>query len=164
MTLVQPHTHDGKRMGELSMVYYNNLLSLGPIAVLALWFGEVPRLRHQEALLNPEFLIVAVVGGLLGFLISFASLWFMSRSSATVFSLTVSRMDMEHGLVWGCIFLAGIVRGYVMVFQLYGKVKSYCKAQNFFWVHDKTSKIECDRAMAASNQPHTFLPCSCRAP
>ncbi len=30
MVKVQQFTHDGKRMGELSMVYYNNLLSLGP--------------------------------------------------------------------------------------------------------------------------------------
>lgn len=82
---------DGKRMSESSMVYYNNLLSLGPIAALAIGFGEVPvKLMTQQALHNPEFLMVALAGALLGFGISFSSLWYMSRSSATVFSLTGS--------------------------------------------------------------------------
>ena len=70
-------------------VYYNNLLSLVPIAVLMLGFGELHKLPHEPALANPEFLTVAMLGGLLGFGISFTSLWYMSRSTATVYSLTV---------------------------------------------------------------------------
>lgn len=38
---------------------------------------------------------VAALGGLLGFAISFTSLWFISRSTATVYSLTVR--DWCHG-------------------------------------------------------------------
>ncbi|KAL6763118.1 hypothetical protein V8C86DRAFT_2507702 [Haematococcus lacustris] len=90
MERVKEHTHDRQRMGEFSMVYYNNLLSLGPIAVLVLGFGEVSKLPQETALLDPEFLLVALLGGLLGFAISFTSLWFMSRSTATVYSLTGS--------------------------------------------------------------------------
>ncbi len=71
-------------------MYYNNALSLGPLAVLVLASGEAWRLQYEPALRSPEFLAVAAAGGVLGFGISFTSLWFMSRSSATVFSLTVS--------------------------------------------------------------------------
>jgi hypothetical protein len=49
-------------MGEFSMVYYNNLLSLGPIALLVIGFGEHARLPYEPALQNPEFLIVVGVG------------------------------------------------------------------------------------------------------
>ncbi len=97
MSRVQQYTHDKQRMNELSMVYYNNLLSLGPILLLAAGFGELPKLASQEALRNPEFLMVAGVGGVLGFMISFSSLWFMSRSSATVYSLTVRRCGTGFG-------------------------------------------------------------------
>mmetsp|Transcript_11149 Transcript_11149/g.19506 ORF Transcript_11149/g.19506 Transcript_11149/m.19506 type:complete len:352 (+) Transcript_11149:19-1074(+) len=90
MVRVQQHTSDGKRMGEFSMVYYNNLLSLGPIAILAWSWGELSRLPYEPALRDPEFLVVALIGGLLGALLSFSSLWYVSRSSATVYSLTGS--------------------------------------------------------------------------
>lgn len=66
-------------MGEFSMVYYNNLLSLPCIFVLMYMFGELPTLTHQPALSNPAFLIVAGLGGLIGFAISFSSLWFLSQ-------------------------------------------------------------------------------------
>jgi GDP-mannose transporter len=66
-------------MDEFSMVYYNNLLSLPCIFVLMYMFGELPTLAHQPALNNPVFLIVAGLGGLIGFAISFSSLWFLSQ-------------------------------------------------------------------------------------
>ena len=90
MTRVIPFTSDKERMTEFSMVYYNNLLSIFPIIALMFYFGEFGRLLAEPALYNPEFLLVAVAGGLLGFGISFASLWFVSRTTATIYSLTGS--------------------------------------------------------------------------
>ena len=37
---VAQHTSTKERMSEFSMVYYNNLLSIGPILVLMAVFGE----------------------------------------------------------------------------------------------------------------------------
>lgn len=58
-----------------------------------------PSVHHRKLVLpplllhrNPEFLLVALGGGLLGALLSFSSLWYVSRSSATVYSLTVSAL------------------------------------------------------------------------
>ncbi|KXZ50260.1 hypothetical protein GPECTOR_17g898 [Gonium pectorale] len=79
-----------KRMSELSMVYYNNVLSVPPLVLLSLMFGEPSRLRDYPYLGNPEFTIVVLMGALLGFGVSFASIWCMSRTSATIYSLTGS--------------------------------------------------------------------------
>jgi hypothetical protein len=85
-------------------VYYNNMLSLAPLAFLAAASGELGRLPSQPALRNPEFLVVAGIGGLLGFAISFTMLWYMSRSSATVFCLTVSVISWDGVGVQGASF------------------------------------------------------------
>ncbi|GAX79970.1 hypothetical protein CEUSTIGMA_g7409.t1 [Chlamydomonas eustigma] len=90
MERVAPYTSNTGRLSEFSMVYYNNLLSIGPVMLLMAVFGEFKKLPQQEALQNTEFVIVAVVGGFLGFGISFSSLWYVSQSSATIFGLTGS--------------------------------------------------------------------------
>ncbi len=81
---VAEHTTNKQRMDEFSMVYYNNLLSLPCIFGLMVAFGELGTLGSQPALGNPLFLFVAGLGGLVGFAISFSSLWFLSQVRATV--------------------------------------------------------------------------------
>ncbi|KAG2436209.1 hypothetical protein HXX76_006521 [Chlamydomonas incerta] len=80
----------GGKLNELSMVYYNNVLSVPPLLLLSLLFGEPMRLRNYQHTSNPEFTIVVLMGALLGFGVSFASIWCMSRTSATIYSLTGS--------------------------------------------------------------------------
>ncbi|KAG2499701.1 hypothetical protein HYH03_002636 [Edaphochlamys debaryana] len=79
-----------RRLSELSMVYYNNVLSVGPLFLLALIFNEPVRLNHYPFMTNPDFIVVVLMGSLLGFGVSFASIWCMSRTSATIYSLTGS--------------------------------------------------------------------------
>jgi hypothetical protein len=43
LNTLQPAAGDSKPMTELSLVYYNNMLSLPPIALLALASGEFPK-------------------------------------------------------------------------------------------------------------------------
>ena len=88
MDKVAEHTTDRKRMDEFSMVYYNNLLSVPPILLLVFAFGEHRGLLAQPALRDPAFLLVALTGGLIGFGISFSALWFLSQTTATIYSLT----------------------------------------------------------------------------
>jgi GDP-mannose transporter len=51
------------------------------------FFGEHKSLLEQPALQNPVFLAVALLGGLIGFGISFSALWFLSQTTATIYSL-----------------------------------------------------------------------------
>ncbi len=69
----------------LLQVYYNNLLSLPPILALMWYFGEFHGLLQQPALRVPAFLAVSSLGGVLGFAISFSSLWFLSQTTATIY-------------------------------------------------------------------------------
>jgi len=87
MDKVAEHTTNKQKMDEFSMVYYNNLLSLPPVLALMIAFGEHQNLLAQPALQNPVFLGVASMGGLIGFAISFSSLWFLSQTTATIYSL-----------------------------------------------------------------------------
>jgi GDP-mannose transporter len=87
MDKVAEHTTDRQKMDEFSMVYYNNLLSVPPILCLMFFFGEHRGLLAQPALANPAFLFVAALGGLIGFGISFSALWFLSQTTATIYSL-----------------------------------------------------------------------------
>eukprot|EP00798_Chlamydomonas_sp_ICE-L_P000362 gene362-1752_t len=79
-----------RHLGELSMVYYNNILSVPPLAIMALASGDIYRLRGYQGFYNFEFQMVAVLGACMGFLLSFASIWCMARTSPTIYSLTGS--------------------------------------------------------------------------
>ena len=61
--------------------------SLIPILGLMFAFGEHKVLFNQAALSDPIFLVVCFLGGLIGFAISFSSLWFLSQTTATIYSL-----------------------------------------------------------------------------
>ncbi|KAG2492123.1 hypothetical protein HYH03_009614 [Edaphochlamys debaryana] len=87
MDKVAEHTDDKQKLSEFSMVYYNNLLSI-PFIVLLMWgFGEFQTLPQQHALGVAAFQAVALLGGIIGFAISFSSLWFLSQTTATIYSL-----------------------------------------------------------------------------
>ncbi|GFR52326.1 hypothetical protein Agub_g14864 [Astrephomene gubernaculifera] len=87
MDKVSEHTTDKQKMSEFSMVYYNNLLSIPPILCMMWYFGEFEGLTSQPALQNTAFLIVSAMGGIIGFAISFSSLWYLSQTTATIYSL-----------------------------------------------------------------------------
>jgi GDP-mannose transporter len=72
------------------MVFYNNVLSLPLLLGLAMYTGEIFTVLQQPALRNPSFLAAALVSALCGFLISFCSLWFLSTTTATTYSLVGS--------------------------------------------------------------------------
>lgn len=76
---VAEHTTNKQKMDEFSMVYYNNLLSLPCIAGLMWFFGEFDGLFSQAALSDAIFQLVAMLSAIVGFAISFSSLWFLSQ-------------------------------------------------------------------------------------
>ena len=79
-----------RRLNELSMVFYNNALSLPLIAALAWARGDLGRASSEPALGDPRFLAAAGASAALAFGISFTSLWFLSTTTATTFSLVGS--------------------------------------------------------------------------
>ncbi|GAX75932.1 hypothetical protein CEUSTIGMA_g3375.t1 [Chlamydomonas eustigma] len=87
MDKVSEHTTNKQKMDEYSMVYYNNLLSLLPILGLIFAFNEHKIFLSQPALMDSTFLVVSLLGGIIGFAISFSSLWFLSQTTATIYSL-----------------------------------------------------------------------------
>ena len=78
------------KMGNESMVLYNNLLSLPLIGLIVFLFGEHQTLASDPALRNPLFLAAAAVSCVIGFSISYATLWFLSTTTVTTYGLVGS--------------------------------------------------------------------------
>ena len=97
------------------------MLSLPLIAVLMWWYGEVHGLAEQPALRNPVFLVAACTSSLVAFSISFASLWFLSTTTATSYSLVGSLNKIPVAVIglvafnvpWSLENLASIMVGLV---------------------------------------------------
>ncbi|WIA14498.1 hypothetical protein OEZ85_003019 [Tetradesmus obliquus] len=87
---VSTATHDHKPLNQMSMVYYNNMLSLPLTLLLVLLHAEFVGFWKQEALYQPSFQALAVLSGLCGFAISLSSIWFVSLTTATFYSLVGS--------------------------------------------------------------------------
>lgn len=92
------------RLDEFSMVFYNNLLSLPLLTVLIWWGGEFETLPTEPALSDPGFLAAAVASSLLAFCISFASLWFLSSTTATTYSLVGSLNKIPVAIIGLIVF------------------------------------------------------------
>lgn len=92
-------TVNRRRLNELSMVFYNNLLSIPLIAPLTLANGELLSVWGDPALRDPRFVAAAAASAGLAFGISFASLWFLSTTTATTFSLVGSLNKVPVALV-----------------------------------------------------------------
>lgn len=99
-------THKQGGTDELGMVVYNNLLSIPMILALVFATGEAGRLWKEPALLHPSFQAAAVVSALLSFLISIASMWFLSCTTATMFSLVGSLNKIPLAVLGMMLFKA----------------------------------------------------------
>ena len=65
-------------------------MSLPFLSVVMLYTGEIFSVRDEPDLANPSFMLVAALSGVLGFGISFTSLWFISTTTPTIYSLVGS--------------------------------------------------------------------------
>ena len=105
----------------VAQVFYNNVLSLPLIAVLMWWYGELKTLPFEPALQNPIFIFAACASSLVAFSISFASLWFLSTTTATSYSLVGSLNKIPVAMIglvafnvpWNMENLASILVGLV---------------------------------------------------
>ena len=74
------------------------MLSLPLLCVVALINGEFTHIASEAALFNRGFQLAASMSALCGFLISFCSLWFLSTTTATTFSLvgSLNKVRLHH--------------------------------------------------------------------
>jgi GDP-mannose transporter len=91
---------------ELAMVVYNNLLSIPMILGLVFATGEAGRLAAEPALWQRGFQLAALSSALISFLISVASMWFLSCTTATTFSLVGSLNKIPLALLGMALFKA----------------------------------------------------------
>uniref|UniRef100_A0A5B7C3Y0 Putative GDP-mannose transporter GONST2 n=1 Tax=Davidia involucrata TaxID=16924 RepID=A0A5B7C3Y0_DAVIN len=77
-------------LNEVSMVLLNNLLSLPFAIFLILLFDEWEYVINVDVIRVPMFWVVATASGLLGLAISFTSMWFLSQTGPTTYSLVGS--------------------------------------------------------------------------
>lgn len=115
------------KLDEFSMVFINNLLSLPLIFGLMVLNGEASAIGSEPALANPGFLFAAGASAFLAFGISFASLWFLSTTTATTFGIVGSLNKVPLAIIglvafnvpssWQNIasILIGLVAGIVFV-------------------------------------------------
>ena len=105
MDKVKKLVKNPRGLDEFSMVLYNNLLSIPFVVVLMIQNGEVPRFLTEAREQPPSFFVAAGISGVVGFGISIASLWFLSRTSATTYSITGS-LNKIPTVVFGYLFFA----------------------------------------------------------
>jgi len=103
MNKVSSVTESGKPLDEFTMVLLNNLLSAPLIIILILVFDEFPQVLHEPALQSTGFLVAATCSGVLSLAISFSSLWFLSETSPTTYSI-VGSLNKIPTAVAGMIF------------------------------------------------------------
>lgn len=107
MDKVAPMTRNQQKLGEYSMVLYNNVLSL-PLLLLAAGInGEFTTILQEPALYNPRFQAAVCMSAICGFLISFCSLWFLSTTTATTYSLVGSLNKLPIAIL-GLLFFDAV--------------------------------------------------------
>jgi GDP-mannose transporter len=96
----------GEKMETHSQVYYNNVLSIPFVAVLVVIFGEHERIYDDPAISMPGFQLVAVLSCIIGFSISYATLWFLSTTTPTTYGLVGSLNKIPVAVVGIVLFSA----------------------------------------------------------
>lgn len=90
MDRVKSLTEHKGPLSEVTMVVLNNSLSIPPLLLLIIGTGELNTVLVDPVWRDPGFLLAAVMSSLVSFGISFASLWFLSTSTPTTYSLVGS--------------------------------------------------------------------------
>lgn len=80
----------GEKMATHSQVYYNNILSIPFVVGLVIVFQEPAKLMQDDSIYNPAFQFIAVLSCVVGFSISYATLWFLSTTTPTSYGLVGS--------------------------------------------------------------------------
>ena len=99
----------GKKLSESTMVLLNNGLSIPFLLVLAYVLGETERIgnpNHMAIIGSIGFQVAALMSSLTGLALSFSSLWFLSQSTPTTYSIVGSLNKVPIAILGIVIFRA----------------------------------------------------------
>lgn len=91
-------------MATHSQVYYNNLLSLPFVCILAAVFGEPQRIMTDPSFTSPSFHTVAALSCIVSFSISYSTLWFLSTTTPTTYGLVGSLNKIPVAVIGMVLF------------------------------------------------------------
>eukprot|EP00240_Pyramimonas_obovata_P005689 CAMPEP_0118935570 /NCGR_PEP_ID=MMETSP1169-20130426/15714_1 /TAXON_ID=36882 /ORGANISM="Pyramimonas obovata, Strain CCMP722" /LENGTH=336 /DNA_ID=CAMNT_0006878621 /DNA_START=297 /DNA_END=1307 /DNA_ORIENTATION=- len=103
MNNVSSLTRSGKGLDQFTMAYINNLLSMPMIVIIIFFFGEFPEVLTELNESSAGFRVAAVLSGILSLGISFSSLWFLSETSPTTYSI-VGSLNKIPTAILGLLF------------------------------------------------------------
>ncbi|KAJ8601743.1 hypothetical protein CTAYLR_006763 [Chrysophaeum taylorii] len=126
------HATQSIDLSKFGMVFYNNLLSLPLLAVIATFHGEPAALveAHGRGAINLNFFLVNAFAGSLGLLLNLASVWCVSATSATTYAVVGALNKIPStilGFLWFDTIITRDMGIYISVSLIGGFMYSYEK-------------------------------------
>jgi len=75
------------KLSRWAMVFYNNILSVPSMLLLATLRGEMILVQSNKAIFTPVFMFMNMFTALVGFFLNFSSLWCVGATSATTYAI-----------------------------------------------------------------------------
>lgn len=104
-TLYMRYATGNIKLSKFGMVYYNNLLSTLILFSICLARNEFQALFRPD-IFTPRFVVATLVASVCGFCLNFASLWCVSSTSATTYSIVGSLNKIPVTLMGFVLFNA----------------------------------------------------------
>jgi len=128
--LYMRHATQSIKLSRWAMVFYNNLLSVPSMLLLATFKRELLILSSKPELWTLPFLFTNLFTGVVGFSLNLASLWCVGNTSATTYAIVGSLNKIPVSLLGFLLFSAPItLQGatYIGMSMLGGFLYSYAK-------------------------------------
>jgi len=123
---------NNKKMSKNQMAFYNSLLGIPVITVAAVVLGDVPAGFQAPQLKSPGFLFAVTVSGCIGFFLQLSSLWCISATSPSTYSM-VGAFNKVPVAILGVVLFDNPVTAKLAVFITMGIgggiLFSYIKSQ-----------------------------------
>lgn len=102
-TLYMRYASRNIKIPRMGMIFYNNLLSVLFLLPLIFICGETPNLADPK-IMSGEFVFMNTLAGLLGAGLNFSSLWCVSATSATTYSIVGTLNKIPVTILGYCLF------------------------------------------------------------
>ena len=140
------------RMGKFQTAYYNSLLGIPVISVAAVVLGDLPAALWAPQMSSLGFIAAATVSGAIGFFLQLASLWCISATSPSTYSM-VGAFNKVPVAILGVVLFDNPVTLKLAVFIAMGIcggiLFSYIKSQEALQEQEEKAAQEAAKAKAA---------------
>lgn len=110
---------DFKDMSRQDQAFYNNAMAIPLSFLLSLLMGELPGALSAEQMSWPTFWIAVLFSGSVGFFLSLASLWCVSETGATTYSMVGALNKIPLSLI-GLLVFDAAVKPSTIIFMAFG--------------------------------------------